>query len=327
MRIQVSKLYDIYAIKSGDIITMEPGVSTSDIYYEALINDKIVRVKPHILYPTCNQVECVSNPSQNLVAENLVCAYTSDNFVKDECEHVMATLTDNICFKFSSFKAAIYVAMKKFNLTGTPHVAFKNNQISMKIGSKSDFDLSVILEPLLNKNIDNVSFVCPTDVNRQSTRRNIYLFGKKHGLRLSTSLVDNVFTVKYSADNNQSRASVLRVINYAGNFDAWLNQLPYDIPTPVPELCGLTISDKGNAYIASLCSRRKEGCFKMLNGVVTRRSVCLSKDKIDGKVCLTICGERVYKCNTRSVTGITNNDRKEIHRILDEHGLTNKEYR
>lgn len=328
MDVFLNDISDIYNMKPGEIITVDAPLP--DIYYESMVNNKIVSVDTHFMFDKYKQVTYLTKPSQKQIATMLVGCHLCQMFHDNEESFAYVNLVGDKRFGESSFRAAVYNAMKSLDVGGKPKLMMKDRQIMLRITNTNDFDLKIRLEPILSRREKTVSMIIPVDINRVSIRRKVYFIAKNHGLRLKTNMQGSKLTVTVVGENKTnapSQATVLRKENYAGRFDAWLNQLPYDEPTSVPDIGGINVSEKGHAYIAALCSRRKEGNFKVSKGVVTRRSVCLSKDKEDGKVCLTINGERVYKCNTRSVTGITSKEHAEMHRILAERGLSGREYR
>jgi hypothetical protein len=322
-QIHLSGLHEIYDMKPGDVITVEG--NGDDACYEAMCNNKLVTVVPHFLHPQYPQIQYELVPSQKSVSELMVRSHKSQFFKENEDDFSQVHFADEIPFDKVSFKAAVYTAMKKYKVEGSPIVEFENNTIRLYF-KVTKFDVVPYVHTLYNSTENFISISLPQGVNRNTVRTNFYRRAKELKMRISTAYSGNRLVVtKKTGDETGfiSRASVLRTINYAAKFDAWLSSLPYDTPTPVPEIAGLTVEDKGYAYIAALCSRRPEGCFKVSKGVVTRRSVCLSKDKEDGHVCLTVNGERVYKCATRSVTGITNAEHKVMRGIVGP----DKEYR
>lgn len=323
----LSEINAIYDMKPGDVITVSKadGVEVNDICYELMYENKVAKVEPHFAYPEYIQIETTVLPVQKHAAELLVRAHASKSFIENE-DHLVRLKIDNHTFNLQSFKAAVYLAMKKYKVSGSPFVVFRDDTIELYI-KEVRFDVTPYVVELKDQPIVNINV--PTGVNRDTVRTNIYRKAKELGISVKTSFQGRTMTItkKPEVTSEPGMTAALRAVNYSKRFDAWLNQLPYDVPTAVPELAGLTVNEKGYAYIAALCSRRKEGNFKVSKGVVTRRSVCLSKDKEDGRVCLTINGERVFKCKTRSVTGITGGEHAEMHRILDERGLTGREYR
>jgi hypothetical protein len=325
--IYLSEINAIYDMKPGDVITVSRNddVELNDICYELMYENKIAKVDPHFAYPEYIQIEMAVLPVQKQAAELLVRAHNSKSFKENE-DHLVRLKIEDHTFNLQSFKAAVYLAMKKYKVPGSPFVVFRGDTIELYI-KEVRFDVTPHVAEL--KNLSMVNITVPTGVNRDTVRTNVYRKAKEMGLSVKTSFQGKTMTVtrKQEVTGNTGEHAALRAVNYSKKFDAWLNQLPYDVPTAVPEIAGLTVNEKGHAYIAALCSRRKEGNFKVSKGVVTRRSVCLSKDKEDGRVCLTINGERVFKCKTRSVTGITGGEHAEMHLILAERGLSGREYR
>ena len=300
-----NSLADMYSANVGDKLVMSKSNTVfTDIYAEAIANNKWVSVLDHLINPTyvveVLDVTCIKN--KDIVDTVLFSDYSG---LKDD-----GRLTLRIPEHISQTSLRSSMSRRCNGYT----IKFFEDYLILTERINS-FNKSILTEGFSTGDIKTINKTECKNVT--STISHLYklasqmgiVVGIKNGSRLLTithrGLVDTtVYTESFTTQVNR-----------------WLNGLPYnltiDIPTRFTDL-------KSSAYINTVLNKSKF-TTKVYAGKVTKLKGAIKKS--NGKLQIIVNEKVIKELNRNSLTSITKNDRMVIGLILKPYKLTYEEIR
>lgn len=298
-----TSLSDLYSSVKGEKIVLDNKTLITDIYGEAVILGKWVRID-------------INPVSDNWVVEVID---PSDLKNKDVIAHIInADLSESLSLKvpnhikYNSVRSALYLRLKGYRLT-----QFEDHLIINAI------EMNVTDKVFTDEFVEGSQFTLNKHelVNVNSALTKLYIHAKSKSIRISIDNGPVTLTVHHKGDVNSVAETAIPPVPFSTQCREWLNGLPYDVSTSLPD--GLLLQ-KTTFYIKTVINKSGYDCTYN-NGVVTKRSVMMRKRL--GVIEVVVKGEVVKTINKGSLTQLDSRDRQVIDLVLKPFNKTYKDAR